>query len=349
MTDLYVNTDTGNNSWDGTSATYVSGTTGPKATLAGAEAVLPATFTDDITIHCTGATADTAAVGISGMTIGAPYRLYIVGDATSGIWDETKYHLVVTGSIGIDCTENYVDVSQLQIKIIAGATTGLAAIKFTNQTASDNAHVIDRCILWGTSDGTQGSFRGVTDFDVDTILMIRNSTIYGFKANVDGHGVYVSGEVGVENCTIQDCTRGLVCGSGTLTATNCAVFNNVDDLYNVSASYCAIDDADSFPGKVDISPGATEATDWAAAFTDYVNADFRVKDINSVLYDAAIDLSGSFTTDIAGTTRNAWDIGAFELAGVSSRFSRPGSDRTGSTFGAIQVHTPGPGRHRILC
>ncbi len=34
---------------------------------------------------------------------------------------------------------------------------------------------------------------------------------------------------------------------------------------------------------------------------------------------------------------------------ATSQAVRPGADRTGSTFQAIQVHTPGPGRHRILC
>jgi hypothetical protein len=66
---------------------------------------------------------------------------------------------------------------------------------------------------------------------------------------------------------------------------------------------------------VDISPNATEADDWAAAFTDYTNGDFSLKS-GSPLIDAGTDLSAVMdSVDIIGTSRpqgDAWDVGAFE-------------------------------------
>ena len=66
---------------------------------------------------------------------------------------------------------------------------------------------------------------------------------------------------------------------------------------------------------MDISPGGTEADDWDAAFTDYSNGDFSVKNDSSVLYGAGTDNPGAglYSDDIIDTARSStWDIGAFE-------------------------------------
>jgi hypothetical protein len=51
----------------------------------------------------------------------------------------------------------------------------------------------------------------------------------------------------------------------------------------------------------------------ADPFNDSGALDFSITS-GSALYDAGVDLSGSFTDDIVGTTRSTWDIGAFEVA-----------------------------------
>lgn len=98
---------------------------------------------------------------------------------------------------------------------------------------------------------------------------------------------------------------------GVLTAVNCISMRTTEsggDWYGVFASvtYCASEDNDE-SGTGNISIGTL-----SDAFTDYANGDYSVKDTDSPLYDAGTDLSAYFTTDIAGTTRSTWDIGAFE-------------------------------------
>ena len=106
---------------------------------------------------------------------------------------------------------------------------------------------------------------------------------------------------------------------------NSISFNNVDDWRDPFPSgypnYCASDDNDAGSNGIDISPGATEADDWADAFTDYSNGDFSILDTDSVLYNAGLDLGTYFTdltgntdplgTDICGETRTTWDVGAY--------------------------------------
>lgn len=52
-------------------------------------------------------------------------------------------------------------------------------------------------------------------------------------------------------------------------------------------------------------------------FNDPTNGDFSLKSVVDGLelndaIGAGVDLSAQFTTDIVGTTRSAWDIGAYE-------------------------------------
>ena len=106
----------------------------------------------------------------------------------------------------------------------------------------------------------------------------------------------------------------MVRANGNFYAYNCIVFNNSDDFKGtITIDHCASDDLDG-TNPVDISPGATEADDWEACFTDYANGDFSLKS-DSVCVGAGVDDPGSglYSDDILGNTRTSpWDIGAFE-------------------------------------
>jgi hypothetical protein len=126
------------------------------------------------------------------------------------------------------------------------------------------------------------------------------------------------------NCTVVGGgLEGLDVSAGTITVKNCAVFNNgTNDIYQSGATvdYVA-SDASVGTNWVDISPAA-EADGWNAAVTDYVNGDYRVKDTNSVLYQAGLSRSSDTnvpTEDIAGNARptgsDPVSIGAFESIG----------------------------------
>ena len=96
--------------------------------------------------------------------------------------------------------------------------------------------------------------------------------------------------------------------------TNCAIFNNTDDLNGtIDITYSAIDDADEFTGKVSLNENASG--EWTAAFTDYSNGVYSVKDTSSPLRNAGVSIPG-ITEDIIGVSRpksTANDIGAFEF------------------------------------
>ncbi|MCX6796296.1 MAG: hypothetical protein NTW06_02240, partial [Candidatus Falkowbacteria bacterium] len=111
-----------------------------------------------------------------------------------------------------------------------------------------------------------------------------------------------------------------------LIATNNAVFNisNLNSEFGgtggvFTLNYNATDDnTGAGTNWINISPnvnGATDAQDWAKAFTDYANNDFSIKNYFSPLFDAGTTIT-SVTSDIIGTPRpknTAYDIGAFEF------------------------------------
>jgi hypothetical protein len=119
---------------------------------------------------------------------------------------------------------------------------------------------------------------------------------------------------------------------GTAYFRNNAVFNNNDDIavYAGSATiqYNATDDLDG-TNAVNISPAAygTEAAAWTAAFRDYANGDFRLRDSASLLFDSGTTIV-TVTEDIIGTARpyyNAYDIGAFEHDGLKPDYQFEGN------------------------
>jgi hypothetical protein len=92
-------------------------------------------------------------------------------------------------------------------------------------------------------------------------------------------------------------------------------------------SHNASDDLDG-TNAIDISPARfpTEADAYKAAFTDYANYDFRIRDINSVLYNAGVAIP-DVITDILGHARpqaSAYDVGAFEYGGTWPKFQFQG-------------------------
>jgi hypothetical protein len=114
---------------------------------------------------------------------------------------------------------------------------------------------------------------------------------------------------------------------GSYSLQNLAIFNNNDDfggsqIGGATIDYCASDDGDG-TNAIDWD---SEATDWAANFTDYSNGDFSVKDTSADIYQAGTDLSSSdgIWRDIAGNERSATPcIGAFEYVAAGGGLSIP--------------------------
>jgi hypothetical protein len=148
---------------------------------------------------------------------------------------------------------------------------------------------------------------------------VRNSIVTGADRGIsrynDGSGAILY----IHNCTVYNCTvtAGIADRQGSsIVATNCVVHTCADDFNGsgMTITYCASEDNDG-TNSVNLSGVAA-----SAIWTDAANGNFSLVS-GSPLYDAGTDLSAYFTTDIAGTTRSTWDIGAFEY--VASGGSSP--------------------------
>ncbi|HQO61548.1 MAG TPA: choice-of-anchor Q domain-containing protein, partial [Deltaproteobacteria bacterium] len=261
-----------------------------------------------------GASADTTACTVDGYTTSTDYyiNIYAANGGTqslspnrhAGVWDTSKYYLSSYQCLIIKDTN--VSISGLQIEM---ASTGLYAYGIYSNIALSNG-ITRNCIVKDNQTGTSRTCYKCTGGQIYENCIAINGAYVGFNSSSGDNNVL---RVYIYNCTAFGCSSGIVTNTGGTRVRNCAVFNNADDFNGTfeSIQYCASDDKDG-TNAVDISPGATEADDWNAAFTDYANGDFSVKDTSSPLYDAGTDLSAYFTTDIIGTTRSTWDIGAFE-------------------------------------
>jgi len=281
------------------------------------------------TCRCTGGTADTTIFTIAGWTTSATQYIKIWTDPAEsygpvdGKWTTgNHYRLEATGGNVIDTDSSGVvriDILNLQVECNRGTNSGRYALKLNGLNST---HYISGCVIKATYTGA-GSASGITLVGTGETFKIKNTVIYASSGTGSGRGIYNEGsgsEAYIYNCTIYGFSAGIVANT-TYYVKNSAIFGNADDFNGLTSGNidnCASDDGDG-DSPVDISPGATEADDWAACFTDYANGDFSLKPA-SVCIGAALNLyndaSYPFQDDIIGTDRGgsgaSWDIGAFE-------------------------------------
>jgi len=327
MIDYYVNTDTGDNGWDGTSPTYVSGTTGPKATLNGAMALI-GTLTDSVTIHCKGATADASALRCDLKTTTSDYRLIIQvdeADRHKGVWDETKYRL--TGEQGFGA--NYCTVIGVQIKPVGSGSTVVRAVGISGVEAGGSEILLDACIITADFSGNTAASNcvGLYVSDADAVVTARNCIIHGIVNNPGGgsygQGVQLTGgTLTLENCTVVGCGgEGIArIGGGTLNLVNTYVGGNGDaDYYSLTSltfTTCACEDDIDASGLTKQVAFDTIEGAGHAGFQSVTPGDANYLKLKggSALVGAGTDQA--YTKDIAGNTRSStYDIGAFEYRG----------------------------------
>ena len=265
-----------------------------------------------LTIECYAMADTTAASTGTGYTTSADYYINITVPASErhdGKWNTNKYYLSVNVSHygALEIYENYTRMTGLQVAVNGTGDDDRCGIRIDG---AGNC-LIDRCIVRRLS--SSNICQGIRFGKASALYCdIRNSYLYGFDVGEWYAGIAcddTSSNIKIYNCTISGNYLGINGSSHVIT--NCAVFNNYDDFYGtMTIDYCASDDGDG-THAVNISPGATEATDWASCFVDYANGDFHLNS-GSVCVNAGADLSGTFTTDIDGETRVTWDIGADE-------------------------------------
>lgn len=227
----------------------------------------------------------------------------------SGVWSSSKYAISCTGD-GIDISDDYVIVEGMQVAITysdgydigvnvaqaEGARVGIVIrsniIKMLNPGVD---HSACKCINVGDANGMS--------------VKIYNNICY--NEGTLGRCIGICGENGTASSIVvynNLCTRfnkGIYDQAGHLiTIKNCVSFNNVTDLDDDNytlISYCASDDA---VGASHVHLNSNAGGEWTAAFTDYANYDFHVKDTSSLLYNAGTDLSAVMdSVDIIGTSR----------------------------------------------
>lgn len=271
-------------------------------------------------VYCSGGT-DTNNVTLNAWSLSSTDYLKFIGDGT--------YISKSTDSTGFSIIEEYVHFEgiKFEVNVTANNTgTGLYYAAGVG-TATNN---VDKCTFYGNSVTGTGNGYGLRVSDSSITVNVRNCLFYDLiSANTPAdsgfNGIYlnVSGTLNILNCTIWHCGRGMNCTDGTTNVKNTVIGNTPEDggdiigVGTINIDYCATDDANEGTNWVDLSPSATEADDWAAAFTDYANNDFSIKDTDSVLYNSGTNLSASgVTTDIIGTARpqaTIYDIGAYEF------------------------------------
>ena len=264
-----------------------------------------------------GASADTTTITFSGYTTGASYyiNVYAPSGGTQsisnnrhlGAWSTSYYRLDVTSNDAIYTDQGYLRFNGLQIK--ANTATYWCLHTYAHYSECDIR--IDNCI--GT--GNSNTARGFLWADAE-VVTCKNCIAYDF--NGQDWGAFVSsggstdGLLTLYNCTVYDVTgRGIRVyggtGYGRITAINCVVTDTGDDFSGTftSSNYNASEDS--------TAPGASSITGIAAAGTFVAASSGNFSLVSgSPLIGEGTDLSAYFTTDIAGTTRSTWDIGAFE-------------------------------------
>jgi len=280
MADYYLDTD-------------VIGGTGDGSSWANAFASLSAavsglTISEDSTLNCRGAAADTTSVILNGMGADT-YTLTIKGDWPGGTYSTSRYRLESTSRDLIQSEERKVTFDHLQFKM---GNTGsyLSAIDFQPGSAvgTYTCNVLD-CIV----DGNGG--RGVCLFAgsgaAGSTFNVERTIIYDIQAGstsscaVTGYDSDVA--VTVDHCTVYNfgAGRGLRRGStGSFDVTNTLVFKTPNDFDGTftSINYCASDDGDG-TNAVTITQ---TANDYAALVTDAPGGDFSPTDGSSQLVGA---------------------------------------------------------------
>lgn len=254
--------------------------------------------------------------------------------SSTGLYDTTAYILDVANDhcIGIDnATDIYLRFDGVQIR-----QTGSTNFRYLINIV-DNVGRIEflNCYLKNENSEAHGESVYYIPDSVSGGLDVWNTLV-----DDGGQGIWLRNDTArIMCCTISGQAADAIESDGfDVTVKNCAVFNNADDFQDAftAITYCASDDADG-TNAVDLNENA--GGEWTASFTDYTTGDFTVKDASSPIYNAGEDLTSEFTdlsgetnplgTDIIGTTRTTWDIGAFELISGGTIYDMSGTGQVG--------------------
>lgn len=281
-----------------------------------------------IELYASAKGSDSSQLNIDGSTTDATrYWIWTCppGERHAGVWDTNKHYFEFSYSAsGGGIIRNQDDFTVLEFLQVRN-TNGSAA-EFNNCIYCDNKVTINSCI-------TRGGYQGLSALTNPST--VRNCLCYGAVAV----GAYVSTS-GASPSSIENCT--LIGGTAGLSFSSSVVYGFAKNVYAHGGTRGIGSSASGggMPGgvvtKTNVTTsdttatgnsgggGATNCTNSIAHdtsnFTNVTSGseDYRLP-VGSALIDDGVDLSGTFTLDIAGNTRGAtFDVGAFEYVAGGS-------------------------------
>lgn len=265
-----------------------------------------APLTDDVTVFCSGSTADTTAITQINVNT-STYTLTIQGDRTGATWDTSKYRLEVSsGSYAFrNNTTLRMKVFNLQIKMTMANAYAMSLIGANH--AGTFAIEYARNIVWSTS---KSSTIGITcdpPASGSGTAIAYNNIVYGFGS---GFSAPATSFFKAYNNTVADSDYGYIADGAWV---------SINNLSNATQGFVGTFDASSnYNAEADAGGGAPGANSRGSQTFTFVNAagsDYRLSlsDAGARNYGVSDPGSGLFSTDITGYTRTgSWDIGASE-------------------------------------
>jgi len=280
-------------------------------------------LSDDYTIYCEGATADTTPVSSWNFESSTGKRLLVTcaeGKRHNGKWDSSKYRLEITND---DCFynqyANFVTLEYIQAKVTA--TDGDEHNIFRLATANNVGdygidHRFINCIAWGVeTDGKIFGFYDSNPYGTGTQKCTRvNCIAYGCYSGFGS--AWDAAHLKNYNCTAWGN------GFNYLDAQACKNCISANPLTGAGYGFYGTGTTDCYNNASDdnTAPGTNSRTGQTFSFVDADNKDFHLQatDAGAKGYGLNLynDATYPFQTDIDGQDRGGsgatWDIGADE-------------------------------------
>lgn len=269
-----------------------------------ANEALPNPLDGDYTISCSGSTNDTTAV-LLGANVGA-YELIVQGDATSGIFDDAKYQLVVGASVNaITAGCNHLILQNLQITGVAGSYDGIYL------KGANHGIVVRNCLIQDfTRSGDYGGigFESGTETDKNVYNNILWNCTNGITIEQGGRG-------GVYHNTLVHCTAyGIAVRKGWVvyTVKNNLIHGATTADYIASGTGNDVVSACNYTSDTS-SPDGAGYQSKTFTFVDVGGEDFHLDAGEQEKYNCTDPSVAGLTVDFDTDPRVDFDAGADEL------------------------------------
>lgn len=298
-------------------------------------------------VWCEGSTDDTTLCTVDGWTTDATHFITIKTAGAhrhAGVWDGSAFVIDTgTNTLGLQILDGHTVVDGLQINV--GRTSGVTVVLSPEGSDAPVTLINNICRY----DATGSIVKGIQDGSTAWNHIVANNLVY----DMSGDGMFFRGDVAdmaVYNNTIVGCAVGLHArdtgGTATITAKNNLIFNCTDEYYDqagftADSEFNASETVGEPPGTnpVEITEAGT------SLFVDYTNDDYHIV-ASTTVAGAGVDLSTdsdglySFSTDIDGETRSAWDIGADEItvaAGITGTSATTNANDSQAASGTLET------------